>query len=76
MAAQLRPLKGREVLRKLRKAGFEIVRIKGSAYYLRNPQTRGSRRSMSMAIGTFRWGTLRAIVIEQAGLSPEEFNDL
>ena len=26
MAAQLRPLKGREVLRKLRKAGFEIVR--------------------------------------------------
>jgi predicted RNA binding protein YcfA (HicA-like mRNA interferase family) len=29
MAAQLRPLKGREVLRKLRKAGFEIVRIKG-----------------------------------------------
>ena len=39
MAAQLRPLKGREVLRKLRKAGFEIVRIKGSAYYLRNPRT-------------------------------------
>ena len=34
MAAQLRPLKGREVLRKLRKAGFEIVRVKGSAYYL------------------------------------------
>jgi predicted RNA binding protein YcfA (HicA-like mRNA interferase family) len=27
MAAQLRPMKGREVLRKLRKAGFEIVRI-------------------------------------------------
>ncbi|MCZ6452045.1 MAG: type II toxin-antitoxin system HicA family toxin [Deltaproteobacteria bacterium] len=39
MAAQLRPTKGREVLRKLKKAGFEIVRIKGSAYYLRHPLT-------------------------------------
>jgi len=37
MAALLRPIKGREVLRKLKKAGFEIVRIKGSAYYLRHP---------------------------------------
>ena len=39
MAAQLRPLNGREVIRKLRKAGFEIVRVKGSAHYLRNPRT-------------------------------------
>ena len=71
MAAQLRPLKGREVLRKLRKAGFEIVRIKGSAYYLRNPQT---GRLTSVHVHGNRdipLGTLRAIVIEQAGLSPE-----
>jgi len=76
MAAQLRPLKGREVLRKLRKAGFEIVRIKGSAYYLRNP------RSGRLTFSPCPWqsriplGTLRAIVIEQAGLSPKQFNEL
>jgi predicted RNA binding protein YcfA (HicA-like mRNA interferase family) len=74
MAAQLRPLKGREVLRKLRKAGFEIVRIEGSAYYLRNPQPR--RLTSVHGNRDIPLGTLRAIVIEQAGLSPEEFNDL
>ena len=76
MAAQLRPLKGREVLRKLRKAGFEIIRIKGSAYYLRNPQT--SRLTSVHVHGNrdIPLGTLRAIVIEQAGLSPEQFNEL
>ena len=75
MAAQLRPLKGREVLRKLRKAGFEIVRIKGSAY-LKNPRT---GRLTSVHVHGNRdipLGTLRAIVIEQAGLSPEQFNEL
>jgi predicted RNA binding protein YcfA (HicA-like mRNA interferase family) len=76
MAAQLRPLKGREVLRKLRKAGFEIVRIKGSAYYLRNPRT---GRFTSVHVHGNRdipLGTLRAIVIEQAGLSIDQFNEL
>ena len=71
MAAQLRPLKGREVVRKLRKAGFEIVRIKGSA-----PRT---GRLTSVHVHGNRdipLGTLRAIVIEQAGLSPEQFNEL
>jgi predicted RNA binding protein YcfA (HicA-like mRNA interferase family) len=76
MAAQLRPLKGREVLRKLRKAGFEIVRIKRSAYYLRNPRT---GRLTSVHVHGNRdipLGTLRAIVIDQAGLTPEQFNEL
>ena len=76
MAAQLRPTKGREVLRKLRKAGFDIIRIKGSAYYLRNRRT---GRFTSVHVHGNRdipLGTLRAIVIEQAGLSPEEFNEL
>jgi predicted RNA binding protein YcfA (HicA-like mRNA interferase family) len=68
MAAQLRPLKGREVLRKLRKAGFEIVRIKGSAYYLRNPRT--GRLTSVHVHGNRDIPTLRAIVIDQAGLTP------
>ncbi len=76
MAALLRPIKGREVLRKLKNAGFEIVRIKGSAYYLRHPLT---GRFTSVHIHGNRdipLGTLRAIVIDQAGLSPKEFNTL
>jgi predicted RNA binding protein YcfA (HicA-like mRNA interferase family) len=75
MAAQLRPLKA-ERLRKLTKAGFEIVRIKENAYYLRNPRT---GRLTSVDVHGNRdipLGTLRAIVIEQAGLSPEQFNEL
>ena len=76
MAAQLRPIKGREVLRKLRKAGFEIVRIKGSSHYLRNPRT---GRLTSVHVHGNRdipLGTLKAIVIDQAGLSAVEFNEL
>ena len=76
MAAQLRPIKGREVLRKLKKAGFEVIRIKGSAYYLRHPRT-GKLTSVHIhGNRDIPLGTLRAIVIEQAGLSPEEFNEL
>ncbi|HEY3303726.1 MAG TPA: type II toxin-antitoxin system HicA family toxin [Candidatus Binatia bacterium] len=76
MAARLRPTKGREVLRKLKKAGFEIIRIKGSAYYLRHPQT-GRLTSVHVhGNSDIPLGTLRAIVIEQAGLSIEEFDEL
>ena len=76
MAAQLRPIKGREVLRKLNKAGFEVIRIKGSAHYLRHPRT-GKLTSVHIhGNRDIPLGTLRAIVIEQAGLSPEEFNEL
>ena len=56
MAAHLRPMKGREVLRKLRKAGFEIVRIKGSAHYLKNPGQVDLPQYMSMAMATSRSG--------------------
>lgn len=76
MAARLRPTKGREVLRKLKKAGFEIVRIKGSAYYLKHPRT-GRLTSVHIhGSHDVPLGTLRAIVIEQAGLSPDEFDEL
>lgn len=68
-----KPLPGREVLRKLQKAGFELVRIKGSAHYLRHPQT---RRFTSVHIHGSRdisAGLLRKIVIHQAGLTLEEW---
>ena len=76
MAAPLRPLKGREVLRKLKKAGFEVVRIKGSAYYLKHPRTGRFTSVHIHGNQDIPLGTLRAIVIEQAGLTSEEFNDL
>ena len=50
--------------------------IKGSAHYLRHPRT-GKLTSVHIhGNRDIPLGTLRAIVIEQAGLSPEEFNEL
>jgi predicted RNA binding protein YcfA (HicA-like mRNA interferase family) len=63
-------------LRKLKKAGFEVIRTKGSAHYLRHPRT---GRFTSVHVHGNRIipiGTLKAIVIEQAGLTVEEFNRL
>ena len=74
MPERLVPVSGKEVVRKLKRAGFQIVRIKGGAHYLKHPQT-GRFTSVhvhgSQAIPV---GTLRAIVIEQAGLKAEDFN--
>ena len=74
--ARLTPLSGKEVLRKLQKAGFRIVRIRGSAHYLRHP---GTGRFTSVHLHGSRdipISLLRKIVIEQAGLAVEEWVDL
>jgi predicted RNA binding protein YcfA (HicA-like mRNA interferase family) len=76
MAAHLRPLNGKAVLRKLQRAGFEIVRTKGSAYYLHHPVTRRFTSVHVHGADDIPLGTLRAIVVEQAGLTIEEFNRL
>ena len=71
--AQLKPLRGREVLRQLQKVGFEIVRIKGSAHYLRHPD---SGRFTSVHLHGNRGisiSLLRKIVVHQAGLTIEEW---
>lgn len=76
MSERLLPVNGKEVLRKLRKAGFEVLRTKGSAHYLKHAK---SGRFTSVHIHGNRIipiGTLKAIVIEQAGLTAEEFNRL
>jgi predicted RNA binding protein YcfA (HicA-like mRNA interferase family) len=76
MPDRLVPLNGKEALRKLKKAGFEVIRTKGSAHYLRHPRT---GRFTSVHVHGNRIipiGTLKAIVIEQAGLTVEEFNRL
>jgi predicted RNA binding protein YcfA (HicA-like mRNA interferase family) len=67
---------GRQVIRALEREGFQIVRTKGSHHFLRKDGA--SRRSVTVPVHGNRDlapGTLRAI-IDQAGLSVEEFMDL
>lgn len=76
MPARLRPVSGKVVLRKLQRAGFEVVRIKGSAYYLRHPVTQRFTSVHIHGNENIPLGTLRAIIVEQAKLTIEEFNSL
>ena len=68
----LKSLKPREIIRKLEKAGFQLTRQKGShARYVR-----GSR-GVTVAIhpGDVPLPVIRSI-IQQAGLTPEEWDQL
>lgn len=64
-------LPGMRVVRALEKAGFEVVRIRGSHYVLRHPDGRGTsvpvHRSQEV-----RTGTLRAI-LRDCQLRVDEF---
>ncbi len=67
---------GRQVIRALERTGFQVVPTKGSHHFLREDAS--SRRSVTVPVHGSRDlapGTLRAI-IDQAGLSVEEFMDL
>ena len=69
---RLPALTGREVLRALEGAGFELVRVKGSHHFLRR---RGASQGVAVPVHGNRdmpAGTLRSI-IAQAGLSVDEF---
>jgi len=64
--------KYRDVIRKLRAAGFEFDRnAKGSHEIWWNPKTR-TRTTVPNHPGDVPEGTMRAI-IKQAGISPEDF---
>ena len=66
--------KPNEAIRKLRKAGFEIDHVTGSHYILRHHN--GRRVVVSYHRGRdVKRGILRAI-LQQAGLTTEEFPDL
>ncbi len=73
---KLRPTKGKEVLHKLQKAGFKIVRIKGSAHYLRHPQTKRFTSVHIHGNKDIPPSLLYKIVVHQAGLTIEDFNKL
>jgi len=74
--SRLPTLKASEVIRALEKAGFVVVRIKGSHRFLvhRDDRTRMTNVPVHASHDLPR-GTLRAI-IKQAGLTVDEFLDL
>ncbi len=76
MSRRLSAVKPRDVLRGLERAGFEVVRIKGSHHFLvhRDDKTRMTNVPVHASRDVAR-GTLRDI-IKQAGLTVEEFLDL
>jgi len=67
-------LAGSRVVRVLEKAGFKVVRIRGSHHVLRHPDGRGTsvpvHRNQDVRVGTLR-GILR-----DCGLTADEFLDL
>ena len=67
------PFSAREVLGKLRRAGFVEVRQSGGHKVLRHPD--GRQTYVSMHPGTLPTGTFHKI-LKQAGLSRSEFGKL
>jgi predicted RNA binding protein YcfA (HicA-like mRNA interferase family) len=67
------PHKAKEVLRALKRAGFEERRQSGSHLVLRHED--GRQTYLPMHTGDLPAGTFRSI-LKQAGLTEEEFRDL
>ena len=67
------PFSAREVLDRLRRAGFVEVRQSDSHKILRHPD--GRQTYVAMHPGTLPTGTFRKI-LKQAGLSEDEFRGL
>ena len=71
MIARLRALKAKEIIRVLRKNGFELVRINGSHHYFRKPNSQlvcvPEHKGKALAPGTFQK------IRSDSGLSYEDF---
>ncbi len=73
---RLGPLSSRKVIKKLKKAGFIETHQRGSHLYLKNDD---GNRIVTVPIHGSKdvpIGTLYSIVVRQAGLSVDEFNNL
>jgi len=75
MSKRLPAAKPREVLRALRKAGFFIHHTSGSHYILKHPDKPHLRVTLPYHNKDLKRKTLSSI-IEQAGLTIEQFIDL
>ncbi|MEO8668045.1 MAG: type II toxin-antitoxin system HicA family toxin [Bauldia sp.] len=72
--SRLPSLKPREIVRALERAGFSVVRIRGSHYQMLKPET-GKRVTVPFHGRDLSRGMLNAI-IHQAGLTVDEFGEL
>ncbi|MBV8580678.1 MAG: type II toxin-antitoxin system HicA family toxin [Candidatus Eremiobacteraeota bacterium] len=75
MSEKLPVVRGDQLRRALERAGFVLVRIKGSAHVMRHPDT---RRTVSVHIHrgeTIKRGTLAAI-LDDAGLTVDDLRSL
>ena len=69
---KLPPLSGRQVVKALSKAGFEVVGRKGSHVRLKKKTTTKTYIVIVPMHPEIKKGTLKSI-IRQSGLSPQEF---
>lgn len=75
MSQRLPSLKPAKVLRVLQGVGFYVHHVKGSHYYLKHPDQPKLRVTVPFHGRDLKRRTLTSI-IDQAGLSAEEFVDL
>jgi len=76
MSQRLPSMRGEDLVRTLKKAGFEIVRIKGSHFILEHSQDPSRRTVVPVHAGQdVKRGLLRKI-IDDTGLTAEEFRRL
>ena len=75
MSRRLPPLRPKEVLRALEKAGFRVHHASGSHYVLKHPKDVRLRVTLPWHNKDLKRGTMGAIV-KQAGLTIEEFLEL
>ena len=71
----LRVMSAKEVMRKLKRAGFSFTHAKGSHQFFHNLDTNRST-SVPLHGGNDIGRNLLSKIIKQAGLSVEEFNNL
>jgi predicted RNA binding protein YcfA (HicA-like mRNA interferase family) len=68
-------LRPRQLIRALERAGFFVHHVRGSHHYLRHPDRPGVLVTVPFHNRDLKRGTLRAI-LRQAGLTPQELQDL
>ncbi len=75
MSERLPALKPREVLQALKRAGFYIHHASGSHYVLKHTDKPGRRVTVPYHNRDLKRRTV-ASIIDQSGLTPEQFADL
>ena len=66
--------RGREVIAVLKRAGFEVVRIKGSHHFLKHPD--GRCTVVPVHAGEIIGVGLMKTILDDAEMTPEQFVDL